>query len=212
MRASHAQSPIRAHMIRVNTTFRPIARGTRGATVASFRTRRSRDMRNQFGMCGLIVLTVLPANGAEPLTLEVTPMQSFAPTTLRVRARIEPSAANRTLTIIADGPEFYRSSEVQLDGDQLLTITVSPQVALAPADVFIYVRITPQADNRLLRVTAESSEFLRTSEVQLNGEDSARATTFDFRALPEGSYELKATLVGSNDRTIAVSQCAFLVM
>ena len=75
-------------------------------------------MRNLFAMCGLVVLTVLPANGGEPLTLDVTPFQSFAPATVRVRARIEPSAANRTLTIVADGSEFYRSSEFQLDGDQ----------------------------------------------------------------------------------------------
>ena len=75
-------------------------------------------MRNLFAMCGLVVLTVLPANGGEPLTLDVTPFQSFAPATVRVRARIEPSAANRVLTIVADGSEFYRSSEFQLDGDQ----------------------------------------------------------------------------------------------
>ena len=75
-------------------------------------------MRNLLGICGLVVLTVLPVDGGEPLTLSVAPFQSFAPATVRVRARIEPSAANRVLTIVADGSEFYRSSEFQLDGDQ----------------------------------------------------------------------------------------------
>ena len=75
-------------------------------------------MRTALGIVAVIVLTVLPVDGGEPLKLAVTPAQSFAPATVRIRARIEPSDRNRTLTIVADGAEFYRSSEIQLDGDQ----------------------------------------------------------------------------------------------
>jgi len=75
-------------------------------------------MRKLFGICGLVVLTVLPVDGGERLTLAVTPFHSVAPATLRVIARIEPAAANRALTIVADGSEFYRSSEFPLAGDQ----------------------------------------------------------------------------------------------
>ena len=75
-------------------------------------------MRTALGICGVIVLTVLPVDGGEPLKLAVNPAQSFAPARVRVRARIEPSAENRVLAIVADGPDFYRSSEIQLDGDQ----------------------------------------------------------------------------------------------
>ena len=74
-------------------------------------------MRALYGILGLMALTVLPADGGEPLTLAVTPFQSFAPATMRIRARIEPSPANRTLTIVADGSAFYRSSEVPLAGE-----------------------------------------------------------------------------------------------
>jgi hypothetical protein len=66
----------------------------------------------------LIVFTVLPVDGGEPLKLIVTPAHSFAPATVSIRARIEPSAENRALAIVADGADFYRSSEIQLDGDQ----------------------------------------------------------------------------------------------
>ena len=45
------------------------------------------------------------------------PAHSFAPSHLMVRARIEPSAANRVLAIIADGDDYYRSSEIALDGE-----------------------------------------------------------------------------------------------
>ena len=75
-------------------------------------------MRTVFGICGLMVLTVLPVDGGEPLRLAVTPAQSFAPATVRIRARIEPSAENRTLTVVADAADFYRRSDIQLDGDQ----------------------------------------------------------------------------------------------
>ena len=74
-------------------------------------------VRTTLGIFALIVVTVLPVDGGEPLKLAVTPAQSFAPATVRIRARIEPSAANRMLTIVADGADFYRSSEIQLDGD-----------------------------------------------------------------------------------------------
>ena len=69
-------------------------------------------------VCGWVVLTALTVDGGEPLRLAVTPTRAFAPATVRIRARVEPSAENRRLTIVADGDEFYRSSEIQLDGDQ----------------------------------------------------------------------------------------------
>jgi len=36
---------------------------------------------------------------------------------MRIRARIEPNADNRVFAIVADGNEFYRRSDIQLDGD-----------------------------------------------------------------------------------------------
>src|SRR5258708_4237005 len=75
-------------------------------------------MRRLLAACGLIVTAVLPLNGREPLTLAVSPAFAFAPATVRVRAQIEPSADNRRLTIVADGIELYRSSEIQIDGDK----------------------------------------------------------------------------------------------
>src|SRR5438093_8920271 len=76
------------------------------------------NMKTGLGICGLIVLTVLPVDGEGPLRVVVTPIHSFAPATVTIRARIEPSADNRTLAIVADGDDFYRSSEIPLDGDR----------------------------------------------------------------------------------------------
>jgi hypothetical protein len=74
---------------------------------------------------GFFLLSVLPVNGGEQLRMAVSPAQSFAPSTLRVRVRLEPHNLNRRLAVVADSADFYRSSEVQLDGEQApKTITI----------------------------------------------------------------------------------------
>jgi hypothetical protein len=75
-------------------------------------------MRRVLAICGLIGTAVLPLDGREPLTIAVSPAFAFAPATVRVRARIEPNADNRRLTIVADGGALYRSSEIQIDGEE----------------------------------------------------------------------------------------------
>lgn len=57
--------------------------------------------------------------GAEQkLTLNVTPQQSFAPANLLVRLTIEPDSANRVVEVVAESGEFYRSSQVTIEGDR----------------------------------------------------------------------------------------------
>jgi hypothetical protein len=53
----------------------------------------------------------------KPLAIRVSPTVSF-PTHLVVRIRIEPDAFNRAVEMFADSDQFYRSSLVQLDGEQ----------------------------------------------------------------------------------------------
>jgi hypothetical protein len=54
----------------------------------------------------------------ERLTMVVTPSKSMAPATIRVRVGVEPAADNRVLNVIADSGAYYRSSEIQLDGER----------------------------------------------------------------------------------------------
>jgi hypothetical protein len=57
-------------------------------------------------------------DAGERLTMVVTPARSMAPSTIRVRVRVEPAASNRTLNVVADSGDYYRSSEIQLDGER----------------------------------------------------------------------------------------------
>jgi hypothetical protein len=57
------------------------------------------------------------ASEEEKLSLRVSPNVSSAPTTVVVRAMVTPDADNRWLVVEADSGSFYRSSSIQLDGD-----------------------------------------------------------------------------------------------
>ena len=83
-------------------------------------------MKKALVICGLVGLTALTVNGREAVTITVSPAHAFAPATLRVVVRIEPDATNRSLTIVADGENFFRSSEVSLEGAQAPKIIQMP--------------------------------------------------------------------------------------
>jgi hypothetical protein len=91
------------------------------------------------------------------------------------------------------------------EAERPLRVRVSPLVAHAPADLFIYVSVARRNDNRLLRVTAESADFFRSSDTQLDGEYSARVTVVRFRELPPGGYQVRAELIVSGGHTSDVA-------
>ena len=66
-----------------------------------------------------MVLTATAVAGAkEPLSIRVSPAFSFAPANLVIRTSVEPDEKNRSLEVIADSAEFYRSSTITLEGDR----------------------------------------------------------------------------------------------
>jgi hypothetical protein len=75
-------------------------------------------MRVRLLLSAILVLTAISATGGEQLRIAVSPAQSFAPSNLNIRARIVPNAENRALEVIAESGEFYRSSQIPLEGDR----------------------------------------------------------------------------------------------
>ena len=59
----------------------------------------------------------------EKLSLRVTPNVSNAPSNVIVKATVAKDTGNRWLTIEADSGTFFRSSAIQLDGDNAPTVT-----------------------------------------------------------------------------------------
>jgi hypothetical protein len=63
-------------------------------------------------------------NGSAPLRIQVSPAISRAPAQVTVRLIVESDAQNRTLQIVATSDDYYRSSEVQLDGKDAQSLNV----------------------------------------------------------------------------------------
>lgn len=84
---------------------------------------------------GVIVLTATAVTGAkEPLSIRVSPAFSFAPANLVIETSVEPDADNRSMEVIADSPEFYRSSTIALEGDRAPKTTRFDFRSLPPGD------------------------------------------------------------------------------
>jgi hypothetical protein len=68
-----------------------------------------------FGLT-LAMTPVVTAN--EPVTIRVSPAQSFAPADLLIHVSVEPRADNRTIEVVAVSDGYYRASTIPLDGDR----------------------------------------------------------------------------------------------
>ncbi len=76
------------------------------------------------------------------------------------------------------------------------SVTFSPIVAFAGADLRVVVRVQPDAGNRRLHMIVDAPSFYASTERQLDGVDGARAHTFNVQELPPGDYQIVATLEG----------------
>ena len=65
------------------------------------------------------LVAATPAHGAEKaLSLHVTPRIVAAPATVSITVTVEPDETNRVLVIEDDSGAYYRSSQVQLEGER----------------------------------------------------------------------------------------------
>lgn len=84
------------------------------------------------------------------------------------------------------------------DSKLIQSVTFSPVVAFAGADLRVVVRVTPDAGNRRLQLSVDAPTFYASTERQLDGMEGARAHTFSVKELPAGDYQIVATLEGSS--------------
>jgi len=89
-------------------------------------------------------------------------------------------------------------STAGLPARERIALHISPAVAFAPANLVVQTTVEANARNRAIEIVAESPDFYRSSEIQLDGENAPRTTRFEFRSLPPGNYEVTARLLGSD--------------
>jgi hypothetical protein len=121
--------------------------------------------------------------------------QTSMPTTITLR-RIVPALALAALGLAA-------LVEVPTLANQPMTVRVSPHFALEPATLSIDLIVERNSDNRALQLSVESDNYYRSSLVQLDGDDAPSVTTMRYSSVPAGAYEVKATLLGSGEKTRA---------
>ena len=93
-----------------------------------------------------------------------------------------------------------------------LVIHVTPAVSFAPGNLMVRATVESNAANRAVEIVAESEDFYRSSEIQLDGDNAPRTSTFEFRSLPPGMYEVRAVLYGmSGDARAEVRQQANVI-
>ena len=85
-----------------------------------------------------------------------------------------------------------------------MTMKVSPAMAFAPANLVVRAMIEADAQNRAVAIIAESVDFYRSSEIQLEGDRAPHTSTIEFRSLPPGNYQVTAALFGADGRERAV--------
>jgi hypothetical protein len=84
-------------------------------------------MRSRRIMLAFAALAALGATAGDAaddrLRIDVYPRFTAAPAAVRVRAMVAPDEKNRSLEVVADGGNYYRSSLIHLDGADAATVT-----------------------------------------------------------------------------------------
>jgi hypothetical protein len=86
------------------------------------------------------------------------------------------------------------------DATEVVQIRLQGRYYVAPATVRVVVTVEPDADNRLLRIAADSPEMFRASDVTLSGASEKRTHSVEFKNLPEGDYTLTAEVLSRSEQ------------
>jgi hypothetical protein len=93
-----------------------------------------------------------------------------------------------------------------ISANDRLALRVSPTVSFAPANLVVRATVEANPENRAIEIVAESDDFYRSSQMQLDGDRAPRTTLFEFRSLPTGSYQVRAILRGVSGKEITSTQ------
>jgi len=93
-----------------------------------------------------------------------------------------------------------------------VSIHVSPAVAFAPAELIIQASVDPDPDNRMLDIVADSSEFYRSSAIQLEGDRAPRTSMVRFHGVPGGEYDVTAAVISADGHQRAVARAHVTVI
>jgi hypothetical protein len=114
-------------------------------------------------------------------------------------------------TLVLLAATAFLSSPTGSAGDNRLRIEVSPRISHAPAQVRIRAIVPPHAENRGLRIVADSGDYFRSSYLTLDGADAAPITETSFKNLPGGEYEVTVALVDAQGQATSLDKRTIVV-
>jgi hypothetical protein len=121
------------------------------------------------------------------------------------------SFASVMLLLILPGQESVmtkgkpKATGIQSDSSPL-TMRVTPRLAWIGSAVRALVRISPDDRNRLLRITVDSPDYYRSTDVMLDGAEARRSHLLLLTSLPAGSYAIQAVVYGSSGERGRIEQ------
>jgi hypothetical protein len=92
-----------------------------------------------------------------------------------------------------------------LGAGERLTMRVTPRMAFAPATVIVDAVAERDPANRALQIQVMSSDYYRSSLMQLDGDQASRTTTVRYEGLPGGTYDVRVILFGSDGQQRAMT-------
>lgn len=91
-----------------------------------------------FMLALIITLSGAVSSGSQPpASVTVAPRVGSAPALIRVRVKVPPADANRDLIVEVDGPDYYSSSAVPLEGRDAPTLHVLSFKSVPPGPYLI---------------------------------------------------------------------------
>src|SRR5262245_6257002 len=117
----------------------------------------------------------------------------------------------KLLAILSSAACLALVSPRPLNGGQPLTLQVSPLMSAAPAVISVRAVVEANDDNRALEVITQSSDFFRSSRIELDGREAPPLSVFQYGNLPPGLYEVSAYLLGTGGQRAVVSRIVKVV-
>ena len=97
-----------------------------------------------------------------------------------------------------------------LRATDFIELHVSP-ILSERGDMLVQVLVTRDAENQWMKVTAESEAYYSSSEMELEGEYSARVKVIRFRDVPAGWYEVTGTVFDQNKHVKGLARRSVMV-
>jgi hypothetical protein len=115
----------------------------------------------------------------------------------------------RTLLVVL----LLSSTAALVRAVQPIAVTVHPAVRPAAASSRVRVQVDSNEMNRQLVWEVDGADYYRSSSIQLDGASAPRTFFFMLHNVPEGEYQVRATVVRNNDsQAVAATTMAVVGM